>query len=94
MGERFTTPQGLGQGYWRALVRALEHYRMSSPVYSLGPPAHPLAQGWVISRPSKRMPESASSLTFRLMTIIPPFLNHFPNTPFLTVTEGQGPLWC
>ena len=21
-------------------------------------------------------------------------LNHFPNTPFLRVTEGQGPLWC
>ena len=94
MGERFTTPQGLGQGYWRALVRALEHYRMLSPVYSLGPPAHPLAQGWVISRPSKKRPESASSLTFQLMTSTTPFLNHFPNTPFLTVTGGQAPLWC
>ena len=47
------TLQGLGQCYWRALMRALEHYRMSSPVYSLGPPAHPLAQGWLIYRPSK-----------------------------------------
>jgi len=71
MGERFTTPQGLGQGYWRALVRALGHYRVSSPVYSLGPPAHPMAQGWVISRPSKRMPKSASSLTFQQMTNAP-----------------------
>ena len=94
MGERFTTPQDLGQGYWRASVRALEYYRMSSPVYYLGPPAHPMAQGWVISRPSKRMPESASSLIFQLMTTTPPFLNHFPNTPFLTVTGGQAPLWC
>ena len=94
MVERFTAPQGLGQGYWRALVRALEQYRMSSPVYSLGPPAHPLAQGWVISRPSKRMPESASSLTFQLMTTTATFLNHSPKTPFLTVTGGQGPLWC
>ena len=88
MGERFTTPQGLGQGYWRAIVRALEHYRMSSPVNSLGPPAHPLAQGWVISRPSKEMPEFASSLIFQLITTISPFLNHFPSTPFLTVTGG------
>ena len=94
MGERFTAPQGLGQGYWRALVRALEHYRMSSPVYSLGPPAHPLAQGWVISRPYKIMRISASSLTFQLMTTTPPFLNHFPNTPFLTVTGVQDPLCC
>ena len=38
MGERFSAPKGLGQGYRRAFVRALEHYRMSSPVYSLGPP--------------------------------------------------------
>ena len=35
MGERFTTPQGLGQGYWRTIVRALEHYKISSPVNSL-----------------------------------------------------------
>ena len=88
MGERFTTPQGLGQGYWRTIVRALEHYKISSPVNSLGPPAHPLAQGWVFSRPSKGMPESASSLTFQLRTTISPFLNHFPNTPFLTVNVG------
>ena len=94
MGERFTAPQGLGQGYWRAILRALEHYRMSSQVYSLGPPVHPLAQGWVISRPTKRMPESASSLTFQLMTTTPTFLNHFPKTTFLAVTGGQGPLWC
>jgi len=94
MGERFTAPQGLGQGYWRALVRALEHYRMLSPVYSLGPPAHPLAQGWVISRPSKKRPQSASSLTFQLMTTTPPLLKHFPNNPFLTVTGGQGLLCC
>ena len=86
MGERFTAPQGLGQGYWMALVRALEHYRMLSTVYFLRPPAHPLSQGWVISRPSKRMPESASFLSFLLMTTTRPFLNHFPNTPFLTVT--------
>ena len=85
MGERFTAPQGLGQGYWRAIVRALDHYRMSCPVYSLGPPAHPLAKGWVISRPSKRMPENAASLTFQLMTTTAPLLNHFPNTPFLTL---------
>jgi len=65
MGERFTAPQGLGQGYWRASVRALEYYRMSSPVYYLGPPAHQMAQGWVISRPSKRVFKSASSLTFQ-----------------------------
>ena len=26
------------------------------PVYYLGPPAHPLTRGWMISRPSKRMP--------------------------------------
>ena len=90
MGERFTAPQGLGQGYWRALVRAVENYRMSSAVYSLGPPAHPLAQGWVISRPSKRMPESASSLIFWLKTTTAPFLNHFPNTPFLIITEGRA----
>ena len=90
MGERFTTPQGLGQGYWRAIVRALEHYRMSSPVNSLGPPAHPLAQGWVISRPSKRMPENAASLTFQLMTTTPSLLNHFPKTTFLTVTGGRA----
>jgi len=94
MGERFTTPQGLGQSYWSALVRAVEHHRVSSPVYSLGPPAHPMAQGWVKSRPSKRIPQSASSLIFQLMTTTPPFLNYFPNTPFLTVTGGQGPLWC
>jgi len=94
MLKRFTTPQGLGQGYLRALVKALKHYRMLSPVYSLGPPAHPLAQGWVISKPSKRMPESASSLTFQLMTTTPPFLNHFPITPFLTVTGGQGQWFC
>ena len=94
MGERFTAPQGLDQGYWTALVRALEHYRTSSPVYSLGPPAHPLAQGWVISKPSKSMPESSSSLTFQLMTTTPSLLNHFPNTPFLTVTGGQGTPWC
>jgi len=94
MVEKFTAPQGLGQGYWRALVRALEHYRMSSPVYSLGSPAHPMAQSWVISKPSKRMPKSASTLIFQLMTTTPPFHKHFPNTPFLTVTGGQGPLWC
>ena len=69
---------------------ALVHYRMSSPVYSLGLPAHPLAQGWVISGPSKRMPESASSLTFKLMTTTPPFLNHFPNGPSLKVTGGRA----
>ena len=90
MGERFTTPQGLVQGYWRALVRALVHYRMLSTVYSLGPAAHPLAQGWVISRPPKRMPESAPSLTFQLRTTTPSLLNHFPKTTFLTVTGGQG----
>ena len=61
---------------------------------TLGPPAHPLAQGWVISRPSKKRPQSASSLTFQLMTTTPPLLKHFPNNPFLTVTGGQGPLWC
>ena len=86
MGERFSAPKGLGQGYRRAFVRALEHYRMSSPVYSLGPAAHPMAQGWVISRSSKIMPESASCLTFLQMTTKISFLNHFPNTPFLTVT--------
>ena len=91
MVEKFTAPQGLGQGYWRALVTALEPYKMQSPVYSLESPAHPLAQGWVISKPSKRMPESASSLIFQLMTTTPPFINHFCNTPFLTVTGGQGP---
>ena len=48
MGERFTAPQGLGHGYCMVLVRALEHYRMLSPVYSVGPPAHPLAQGCVM----------------------------------------------
>ena len=90
MGERFTTPQGLVQGYWRALVRALVHYRMLSTVYSLGPAAHPLAQGWVISRPPKRMPESAPSLTFQLMTTTPSLLNHFPKTTFLTVTGGRA----
>ena len=90
MGEMFTIPQGLVQGYWRALVRALVHYRMSSPVFSLGPAAHPLAQGWVISRPPKRMPESASSLTFQLMTTTPSLLNHFPKTTFLTVTGGRA----
>ena len=90
MGESFTTPQGLVQGYYRALVRALVHYRMLSTVYSLGPAAHPLAQGWVISRPPKRMPESAPSLTFQLMTTTPSLLNHFPKTTFLTVT-GAGP---
>ena len=90
MGERFTAPQGLGQGYLRALVKALKHYRMLSPVYSLGPPAHPLVQGWVISRPYKIKPESASSLTFQLMTTTLLFLNHFPNTPFLIITEGRA----
>ena len=94
MGERFSAPKGLGQGYRRAFVRALEHYRMSSPVYSLGPQPHPLAQGWMMSRPSKRMPESASSLNFLLMYTTRPFLNHFSNTPFLKVTGGQDPLWC
>ena len=64
------------------------------PVYYLGSPAHPLTQGWMISRSSKRMPESSSSLMFQLMTNTPPFLNHFSKTPFLTVTGGQGPMWC
>ena len=91
MGERFTAPQGLGQGYWRALVRALEHYRLLSPVFSLGPAAHPLAQSWVISRPPKRMPESASSLSFQLMTTTPSLLHHFPKTTFLTATGGRAP---
>ena len=90
MGERFTAPQGLGQGYWRALVRAVEHYNMLSPVFSLGPAAHPLAQGWVISRPPKSMPESASSLTFQLITTTPSLHNHFPKTTFLTVTVGRA----
>ena len=94
MGERFTAPQGLGHGYWMVLVRALEHYRMSSPVYSVGPPAHPLAQGWEIFRTSKRMPKFASSITLQLMTTTPPLFSHFPNTPFLTVTGGQGTPWC
>ena len=93
MGEGLSASQGLGEGSWRALVRALEHYRMSSPVESLGPPAHPLAQGWVIPKPSNRM-LNLPLLTFQLMTTKPPFLNHFLNTPFLTVSEGQGPLWC
>ena len=93
MGEGLSASQGLGEGSWRALVRALEHYRMSSPVESLGPPAHPLAQGWVIPKPSNRM-LNLPLLTFQLMTTKPPFLNHFLNTPFLTVSGGQGPLWC
>ena len=58
---------------------ALVHYSMSSPVYSLGPPAHPLAQGWVISSPSRRMPESASFLTLHLMTTTPPLTQLLPH---------------
>ena len=35
-----------------------------------------------------------AALMYQLMTTTPPFFNHFPNTPFLTVTGGQGPMWC
>ena len=60
-------------------------------VYYLGPPAHPLAQGWVISGPSKRMHESASSLTFQLMTTPPPSATppHLPSSPPVQVLREE-----
>ena len=90
MGEGLSASQGLGEGSWRALVRALEHYRMSSPVESLGPPAHPLAQGWVIPKPSNRM-LNLPLLTFQLMTTKPPFLISRPQYSLLDSKWGARP---
>ena len=90
MGEGLSASQGLGEGSWRALVRALEHYRMSSPVESLGPPAHPLAQGWVIPKPSNRM-LNLPLLTFQLMTTKPPFLISCPQYSLLDSKWGARP---
>ena len=42
----------------------------------------------------QKMPESASSVTFQVMNTTPPYLNHFPNIPLLTLTGVQGPVWC
>ena len=53
-------PQHMGQCWWVALVRALEPRRTQPPAYSLGPPAHPLAKGWVSWRASGRRLGSTS----------------------------------
>ena len=69
-GRGSRPPQGLGRGYWATLVRALEPCRTQPSAYSLGPPAHPLAQGWMNWRAWVR-PRTTSYLTLHLRTTAP-----------------------
>ena len=60
-------------------MRALEHYRIQCPVCSLGTREHLLAQSWMSFKASRRRPESASYLTFHLMTTTPPLTQSLPH---------------
>ena len=57
----------------KALVRALEHYRIQCPVCSL------LAQSWMSFKASRRRPEYAFYLILHLMTTTPPLTQLLPH---------------
>ena len=70
-GRDSPPPQGLGEGKWVALARALEPCRTQPPACLLSLPAHPRAQAWVSWRSLGRRPQSTSYPTLPLMTTTP-----------------------
>lgn len=96
MGERFNTAEGLGQGYWVALVRAFEPCLTQYPPCFLGPPS-PTGP-----RPGNRLEGPGEKASIYLLPHCPHddhhptdrWLNQVPNGLSLMVACGKGALWC